>query len=70
MFFLSGGNVFCPDETFSAPLGFRSVQIPVNGSGEGLSGKSKNLYVHGPVLQISKKDNRELSYANLSVRQA
>jgi hypothetical protein len=37
----------------------------VNGCKEGLRwGKELADYTHGPVLQISKKQNRELSYAS------
>jgi hypothetical protein len=48
-------------------LGGRSFfLVPVNETKPGLRGKARLADdAHEPVLQISKKQNRELSYANV-----
>ena len=46
-------------------LGGVAFQVLVNGTKSGLYGSAKLADdAHGPVLQISKKQNRELSYAS------
>jgi hypothetical protein len=48
------------------PVGGVAFKIPVNGRKPGLRGRAKLADdAHEPVLQISKKQNRELLYASV-----